>query len=188
MKIAVVCCSLNPDSRSAALAEHLRQPLADAGGEADWIDLRDHPLPLCDGGAAYTDPAVGALADRLAAADAAVLALPIYNYGVNAAAKNLIELAGRSLTDKPVGLVCSAGGHASYMSAMGFAGGLMLDFRCWVVPRFVFAHDGDFGPDATPPEEVVGRLEALAHETVRAAGALARRWPAAPSLPSSRHV
>lgn len=174
MKIAVVCCSLNPDSRSAALAEHLRQPLVDAGTETDWIDLREHPLPLCDGGAAYAHPAVGGLAARLAAADAAVLALPIYNYGVNAAAKNLIELAGRGLTDKPVGLVCSAGGHASYMSVMGFAAGLMLDFRCWIVPRFVFAHDADFGPDARPSPDVVDRLESLGRETARAAVALSR--------------
>ena len=60
MKIAVVCCSLNPDSRSAALAEHLRTPLTDAGAEIDWIDLRDTPLPFCDGAAAYADPAVSA--------------------------------------------------------------------------------------------------------------------------------
>lgn len=172
MKIAVVCCSLNPNSRSAALAEHLRQPLADAGAQVDWIDLRDHPLPMCDGGSAYADPAVSALAGRLAAVQGAVLALPIYNYGVNAAAKNMIELAGRSLTDKPVGLVCSAGGQASYMSVMGFAGGLMLDFRCWIVPRFVFAHDNDFSPEAAPSPEVIQRLQALGHETVRAAGAL----------------
>ena len=94
MKIAVVCCSLNPDSRSAALAEHLRAPLDAAGVTTDWIDLRDHPLPLCDGGAAYADPHVSDVAPRLAAADAIVLALPIYNFDVNAAAKNLVELDG----------------------------------------------------------------------------------------------
>ncbi len=172
MKIAIVCCSLNPTSRSAALAQHLRQPLADAGAQVDWIDLREHPLPLCDGGAAYADPAVSGLAGRLAAAQAAVFALPIYNYGVNAAAKNMIELAGRSLTDKPVGLICSAGGQASYMSVMGFANGLMLDFRCWIVPRFVFAHDKDFDASAAPAQAVIDRIESLGLETARAASAL----------------
>ena len=176
MKIAVVCCSLNPDSRSSALAEHLRAPFDNAGVTTDWIALRDHPLPLCDGGAAYADPVVGDVAARLAAADAVVLALPIYNYGVNAAAKNLIELAGRGLTGKPVGLVCSAGGRASYMSVMGFAAGLMLDFRCWIVPRFVFAHDADFTEPEHPHhanEALQLRLHELAVETHRAAVGLA---------------
>ncbi len=172
MRIAVVCCSLNPESRSAALAQHLREPLARAGADTDWIDLRDHPLPLCDGGAAYGDPAVAGLAQRLARANAVILATPVYNFDVNAAAKNLIELTGRSLTGKVVGLICSAGGRGSYMSATGLVASLMLDFRCWVVPRFVYADDGDFGPDAAPAPAVTQRIDALAHETARAAAAL----------------
>ena len=175
MKIAVVCCSLNPDSRSAALAEHLRAPLTDAGAEIDWIDLRDTPLPFCDGAAAYADPVVSAVAQRLSAADAVILAVPIYNYDVNAAAKNLIELAGNTLTGKVIGLVCSAGGRGSYMSAGGITASLMLDFRCWVVPRFVYADDADFADDdktITVPDALVERLYALAPETLRAAAAL----------------
>mgnify|MGYP000527350815 CR=1 FL=1 len=176
MKIAIVCCSLNPDSRSAVLAEQLRDPLAAADTEIDWVDLRDHPLPLCDGGAAYGDPVVSALAARLADADALLLAVPIYNFAVNAAAKNLVELTGRGWAGKVVGVACSAGGRGSYMSAMGLAGSLMLDFRCWVVPRFVYADDGDF-PDAERPRAVTpalrDRLHDLARDTARAAAALA---------------
>jgi len=172
MKIAVVCCSLNPDSRSATLAKHLRAPLTNAGAEVDWIDLRDHPLPLCDGHTAYGTPEVSALSTRLAAADAIVLAVPIYNYAVNAAAKNLVELTGNGWAGKPVALVCSAGGRGSYMSAMSLVGSLMLDFRCWIVPRFVYADDGDFTEAAEFPEAVIDRLHRLAADTLHAARAL----------------
>ena len=173
MRIAVVCCSLNPTSRSARLAEALHAPLAAAGAEVEHIDLRDHPLPLCDGAAAYADPNVSALAGRLAGCDGFVLALPIYNYTVNAAAKNLTELVGRSFTGKPVGLLCSAGGRASYMSVLGFANGLMLDFRSWIVPRYVYADDDDFDGADGVPEAIRTRIAGLAADTAAAAAAFA---------------
>ena len=171
MRIAIVCCSLNPDSRSSGMAEHLRRPLAEAGVEVDWLDLREHNLPLCNGSTVYGNPTVREVHRRIEAADAAIMVLPIYNYDGNAAAKNLIELTGSSWQHKIVGFVCSAGGRGSYMSVMSLANSLMLDFRCVIVPRFVYADDSDFdehGPDPT----VVDRLGDLARETVRMSNAL----------------
>ena len=175
MRIAVVSCSLNPDSRSARMAARLRAPLEAAGALADWIDLREHPLPLCDGATSYGAPAVGAMAQRLASAQAIVLAAPVYNFDVNAAAKNLIELTGKGAwQDKVVSLVCSAGGRGSYMSAMALANSLMLDFRCVIVPRFVYADDGDF-VGAEISGVIEKRLEDLARETIRFTQALDKK-------------
>ncbi|MEO1235949.1 MAG: NAD(P)H-dependent oxidoreductase [Planctomycetota bacterium] len=178
MQIAVVCCSLNPDSRSATLAEALRAPLADAGAEVDWIDLRDHDLPLCDGTTVYGRPEVRAMSKRLADADAVILATPIYNYDANAAAKNLVELTGKAAwLNKTVGFVCSAGSPVSYMSLMPLAASLMLDFRCLVVPRFVYADDRHFTADGLDPV-ITQRLDELAHQTARLAAALSATVPA----------
>ncbi|MEM8738244.1 MAG: NAD(P)H-dependent oxidoreductase [Planctomycetota bacterium] len=171
MRTAVICCSLNPQSRSAAMAQHLRAPLENAGGTLDWIDLRDHDLPLCDGAAVYARPDVHGLARRVRDADALILALPIYNYDGNAAAKNFIELTGKAWLGKTVSFVCSAGGRGSFMSVMPLANSLMLDFRCLVVPRFVYADDHDF-PDGRMAPAVGQRLIDLAHETTRIAAAL----------------
>ncbi|MEM1107448.1 MAG: NAD(P)H-dependent oxidoreductase [Planctomycetota bacterium] len=176
MQIAVICCSLNPESRSTAMAESLRAPLAKTGADIDWIDLREHDLPLCDGGPAYGSPVVQALVARLTAADAAIFALPIYNYDGNAAAKNLIELTGKGVwLNKTVGFLCSAGGRGSFMSIMGLANSLMLDFRCVIVPRFVYADNSDFATGSTaPPADVEARIVELAEETMRMASALSQ--------------
>ncbi|MEM9418030.1 MAG: NAD(P)H-dependent oxidoreductase [Planctomycetota bacterium] len=174
MRIAVICCSLNPESRSAAMAESLRQPLEQAGVEADWIDLRDHPLPICDGSTAYAMPEVQAIGERVKAADGIILALPIYNYDGNAAAKNLIELTGKpAWLNKTVSFVCSAGGRGSFMSIMPMANSLMLDFRCVIVPRFVYADDSDFPHGAMSPI-IEQRISELAEETVRMTAALSQ--------------
>ena len=75
-----------------------------------------------------------------------------------------------------VGFLCSAGGRASYMSVMAMANSLMLDFRCVIVPRFVYATGDDFSADRTEAmaissDEVTERLDELAAEVVRLATA-----------------
>ncbi len=166
MRVLVVSCSLNPGSRSAVLASAAVEALRGGGHEVEAVDLRETALPMCDGAEAYADPAVGAMAARVSGAEAVLLAVPIYNYDVNAAAKNLIELTGGAWEGKVVGFLCAAGGQRSYMSVMPLANSLMLDFRCVIVPRFVYATAADFEGDALK-DEMRRRVERLAEETGR---------------------
>jgi FMN reductase len=172
MRVFVVACSLNGDSRSALLAESASAALRTQGAEVDYVDLRQHPLPMCDGGATYSEPPVIDLQQRGELADAVLLAVPIYNYNVNAAVKNLVEFVGRSWAGKPVGFCCSAGGRGSFMSVMPLANSLMLDFRCLIVPRFVYAISEDFSDDQ-PNETIRQRIEALCGQLTQLALALA---------------
>src|SRR5947208_16170568 len=106
------------------------------------------------------------------AADGVLVAAPIYNYDVAAAAKNMIELAGSAWENKIVGFLCAAGGMGSYMSVMAYANSLMLDFRCVIIPRFVFATSEGFDGDSITDKKVVRRIETLADELVRFTKAL----------------
>ena len=172
--VHVISCSLSATSRSRVLAEAAVAALRRTGVSAALIDLQALDLPPCDGGDCYDHPAVAPLTRRIAAADAVLVASPVYNYDVNAAAKNLVELTGSAWNDKPVGFLCTAGGSRSYMAPMGLAASLMFDFRCLIVPRFVYAVKEDFdaaGDVAGPLRE---RIEQLAAATVDLARALPR--------------
>ena len=153
----VISASLRPGSLSRVLGLALAKEL---GGE--HVDLREFPLPLCDGEAAYNDPNVDALGAKITAARVILLAVPIYNYDANAAVKNLVELTGSTWEDKIVGFACAAGGHSSYMSVMSLANSLMLDFRCIVLPRFVYATGEDFTDGKLTSKKLVQRLRQLA--------------------------
>ena len=160
--IAVLSCSLNPASRSHRLALETEASLGRVGAATDLIDLRDWDLPVCNGDdSSYDAPGVRDLTARLSRAAGFIVAAPVYNYDLNAAAKNAVELTGRAWRDKPVGFVCAAGGRSSYMSPMGLANSLMLDFRCLIVPRFVYAVKSDFTADGIT-EDVRGRIDQLA--------------------------
>lgn len=182
MNVLVIGCSLNPDSNSQILAREAADEFKALGVTATLIDLREHPLPLCDG--ETTDPATAAIAAAVRAADAIVLAAPVYNFDVNAAAKNLLEHVGSAFEGKLVAFLCSAGGSASYMSVMSLANSLMLDFRCLIVPRFVYSTGPCFRDGKIVSPDVAARLRALCAEVTRLGRALSAA--AAAAVPAAK--
>ncbi len=172
MKVLVISCSLSPASHSAVMARHLADDLLELGADAELIDLRNLPLPLCDGDAAYADPNVALLSAKIDQASAVALAVPIYNYDVGGAARNLIAMTGSAWNEKVVGLIGAAGGQRSYMSLLPLANSLMLDFRCVILPRFVYASRQSFADGQLRDPAIRERLARLARELHQFAGAL----------------
>src|SRR5690606_40190687 len=109
----VVSCSLDPDSRSRVMARHALSCLEKAGQSVEWLDLQETPLPLCDGASVYDDDRVIALTNQLRQARGIIVAAPVYNFDVNAAAKNLLELTGKAWEQQVVGFLLAAGGQSS---------------------------------------------------------------------------
>ncbi len=129
---------------------------------------------MCDGGASYQHKNVAPLAATISDADPILLAVPVYNFDANAAAKNMIELTGRAWTGKVVGFLCAAGGRGSYMSVMSLANSLMLDFRCLIVPRFVYATGEHFDEGDVANEEIIVRTQELCQTALELAEAIHR--------------
>ena len=175
MQQLIISCSLSPKSRSAIVAKQLASDIADQDDDVELLDLRDIELPFCDGGACYGHPNVAKLKDAIGSAGAVTIATPIYNYGVGGATRNLIALTGDSWTEKVVGIVCAAGGDGSYMAVMNIANSLMLDFRSFIIPRFVYVTGKAFDESRTTLEDaaVLERIKQLAAELNRVGTALA---------------
>ena len=74
--------------------------------------------------------------------------------------------------EKVVGFLCAAGGKGSYMSVMSLANSLMLDFRCLILPRFVYSVGEDFEEDEVTDPKVKERVMELAKELDRICVAL----------------
>jgi FMN reductase len=165
---------LNPESNSRKMAKAAYDILNEHGG-AEWLDLRDYELPMCDGGAAYGHKNVEVVAQKIRDAKCILLGVPIYNFDVNAAAKNVIELTGRAWTEKVVGFLCAAGGKSSYMSVMSIANSLMLDFRSLIIPRFVYADGSSFDDTTVSDALVKTRIEELVETAIALTGPVAEQ-------------
>ncbi len=172
MNYLVVSSSLNPDSRSRILAKAAMKSLEEREAAVRFLDLSEYDLPVCDGGLVYGNSQVQEVARMVEQADGILMASPIYNYDLNASAKNLVELTGKAWMSKVAGFLVAAGGQGSYMAVMGLANSLMLDFRTFVIPRFVYATGADFQGKAIADAELTERVEGLAAELIRVTSAL----------------
>lgn len=167
MKIAIVNTNLNPKSKNAILSKEMENLCEKKGCEVDYINLAEIELPFCDGGSCYGDKQVIEVTERVKNSEAIIWCSPIYNYDLNAVAKNFLELTNSAWSEKVVGFICQAGGEKSYMSAMPFGNSLMLDHRCRLVSRFVYATGKDFIEGQLEVDgEVMKRLERLVVETM----------------------
>lgn len=173
LSVLIISCSLNTLSRSYRLAQTAEIAVQNMDVNSELVDLREWDLPLCDGRKSLSHPSVAPLTVKITRASAVLVASPIYNYDLNAVAKNVVELTGTAWSDKPVGFLCTAGGRSSYMSPIGLANSLMLDFRSLIIPRFVYAVKDDFGDDENLSDQLRARVDDLVRAAVDLARALA---------------
>ncbi|MDK2986469.1 MAG: hypothetical protein PWQ96_2113 [Clostridia bacterium] len=88
---------------------------------------------------------------------------------ISCAVKNLYDLTGSAWEGKLVGLMAVGGGRASYMAPMNFLNGLMLNARCLVIPRYVYALEKEIDQETLKSEEVKQRIEQLVKTTIEMA-------------------
>src|SRR6201993_4476834 len=157
-KHLVISTSGNPDSNSRRMGRAAFAHLQKQKVDCDWIDISQMDLPLCDADKCYGMPGSKNLSAAIEAAEGILVAAPVYNFDVAAAAKNMIELTGSAWEDKVVGFLCAAGGMSSYMSVMAYANSLMLDFRTVIIPRFVYATGDSFDGDKLVDAKVEKRV------------------------------
>lgn len=142
--------------------------------ELEFFDLQENPLPMCDGDECYDLPEVIDFRKKIDKANGIIMAIPIYNFNVSSGAKNIVELAGKKLYDKNFGFLCAAGGKNSYMSVMGLANSLMIDYRCYIIPKFVYALKKDFDEISVTNTDIKERIKELGNEMIRITKALSR--------------
>ncbi len=172
MKILILSTSLNPRSKSHTLGLRAQEHLEAEGAETVVIELGELALPACGEPGSFENRQAAQLAERVREADGIIISSPVYNYDVNAACKNAIELTGAGWENKAVGFILTAGGQSSYMAVMSLANSLMLDFRCVIVPRFVYATGEAFRDGALVDEKIDQRLGRLSRDIMR----LAQAW------------
>jgi len=146
--------------------------LANYLDDTEFFDLQNNPLPMCDGDECYDLPEVLTFREKVENADGIIMAIPVYNFNVSSGAKNIVELGGRMLYDKTFGFICAAGAKSSYMSVMSLANSLMIDFRCYIIPKFVYATKHDFENEKIINKDIEERIEELGNELIRVSKAL----------------
>src|SRR5260370_30106772 len=132
-KYLVVSTSGNPDSNSRRMAQVAFAHLQKRKVDCTWMDISEMDLPMCDADKCYLNPAAQKLNKAVETADGILIAAPVYNFDVAAAAKNMIELTGSSWEEKVVGFLCAAGGNSNYIGGVAYPNRLIVDFRPGII-------------------------------------------------------
>ncbi len=111
--------------------------------------------------------------DALTAADAVILATPVYRGSMTGVLKNLLDhVPVEALRDTPVGLVAMGASDHHYLGAERHLRDVLAFFGALVAPTAVYLTSADF-TDGAPGERAGGRLDALVDTVARLAARLA---------------
>ncbi|MAV64197.1 MAG: flavoprotein [Candidatus Marinimicrobia bacterium] len=162
----IISSSLNPSSNSRKMGLFLNKELKSKNVSCDFLDLQNYSIPFCGDKSAYDNIHVKNIKEKILNAKTIVICSPIYNYDLSASIKNILELTGKAWYEKNVGFLCAAGGKSSYMSPMSFMNSMILDFRCLIIPQFVYALGSDFDESRIISKDIKERILSLANYAV----------------------
>lgn len=187
-KVLVFAGSIRQGSLNRRLARLAERLVRDMGGEATWLDLRDHPMPIfnADLEAAGGRPEA---ADRMRAAwlshDGVLIASPEYNGSISPLLKNAIDWVSRAIpgddrsayAGRVVGLMAASDGVLGGTRALPQLRLVLSQLGALVLPRQVglpraqhvlLRDDGQLDDSATEQ-----RVAALVLDVIDVAGKLA---------------
>lgn len=138
-KTLLVVGSVRLGRQSHKIASYLEQLFREYDGiEVEILDLIDYPLPMMEeryGILPNPSELVREVGERIRAADAAILVSPEYGGSFSGVLKNAIDLFGRQLSDKPIGVVTTSGGKLGGVNASHHLQNLILSIRSFPMPQ-----------------------------------------------------
>lgn len=188
VRVLVLPGSTRTDSFSKKLGRAAAAIVKEAGGEATFVDLRDHPMPLYDGDleAAEGLPAAAvALRAVVKQHHAVVFATPEYNASLSAVLKNAIDWLSRPYAAEPgvsvwknktAGLLSASPGALGGMRALVHLRQVLMNLGVLVVTEqfalgnaaTAFGADGRLA-DAKAKTSVVTVVQRVVHVASRLA-------------------
>jgi NAD(P)H-dependent FMN reductase len=167
VNLLIVSTHLSPGNRTLAAAHEAAEAASRQGFVPEVLDLATVPLPPCDGNTCYADPRVIEVTAKVAAAAAVWFCSPVYNYNLNSAAKQFVELTNSAWPDKIVACVATAGGSFAFMAWLPLANSLLVDHHCHLVPRHVYLSRDSVDESGRLNESSIKRLDDLGLQTAR---------------------
>ena len=152
MRVLCLASSLRAGSRTSNVVAAAARVVAESGHDAEVLELKDVAMEFCDGraleayGAGMRDAAA-----RLAAADAYVIGMPVYCYGVPGVLKNFLDVTCKGMKRKPFAIAAVGGGERSFLACADLQKTLLYEVQGRPYAPVFYASDRHFsGGDLLP--------------------------------------
>ena len=170
-RIAAILGSVTPPGRLSSAVSGALERAAASGHSTTLLDLGQLSLGFADGRPLdqLTDD-TPTLVRSIEAADAVILATPVYRATLTGALKNALDLLPiQALQAKPVGVVAMGATLHHFLGAESHLRDILAWFGAWQLPAGVYLSSGDFTDGNLAPgaaeslDQLVAALVALAN-------------------------
>lgn len=190
MKLVMVVGAATKPGRLHNAVEALALKLAAHGDiDATVLNLATSRVAICDGRPLEDyDAATREAVDAIAAADAVLLAAPVYRASFPGVLKNLLDLLPvEALRDKTVGILAMGGSAHHYLGVDSHLRLVLAWFGALVAPNSVYLTNRDFAEGKLASDSAVADLLALG-ETLVALAAIVGRHRFGPTPLAARYT
>lgn len=146
-KIVIIQSSLNENSTTAHLTSKTYHILKEKANclTIEILDLREIELQFCDGRDLMKyNSDLQKVYTLLSDADGFIIGMPVYRYSLSGVLKNFLDIVGRSMENKVVGILENCGTIRSYLASVDLIKILSYDLESIVVHPVVQTIEGDF--------------------------------------------
>ena len=160
--LVVIQGSLNKNSKTAVIVDHILQILLEKSIKHSVIDLRKIKLEFCDGRKIeeYNDDLKNAY-ELMKSASAYIIGMPVYCYSVSGVLKNFLDITCNSMKGKFAGIICNAGGLMSYLASAELMKILSYEVHVLSVQPTVYAWDSDFQNGKIANQKVLNKANEM---------------------------
>ena len=161
-QVVLIQSSLNPDSNTATMVQAAAELLDAKQIGREIIDLRDLELQFCDSRklSEYNSDLQNAY-KTIEEAQALLFGMPVYCYSLSGALKNFIDITAGAMEKKMGGILCNAGGKASYMASADLEKILAFESHVTTIQPNVYTTYDDYVNGKLTGEKALQKLGEL---------------------------
>jgi FMN reductase len=174
LKILAVVGSLNRNSATRHVLQHVVRQLRALGCDVDVLDLLEEPLALFNPDSAHACTGFDALKKRVEQADAYILGTPDYHGSISSAMKNFLDHFWHEFAGKLFATIVAS--HEKGLTVTDQLRTVARQCYAWTMPYGVsFADEMDVKDGEIVTEGFRKRLEMFVHDILNYGGLLARQ-------------
>ena len=167
-QVVLIQGSLNKESRTSVLINHMAEEIMHTGLEVNVLDLRNIQMEFCDGRSLKEyHPEVRGAYQAIEQANAFIIGMPVYCYSVSGPLKNFIDITSGAMEKKIAGILCNAGGKQSYMSSADLSNILAYESHVTTIPPIVYSNSEDFDDQTLTSDKVKSKIRELTEHLAR---------------------
>lgn len=166
-KITIIQSSLRQGSNTAIVCRTFAEKCDARGLYVYYVDLKDVEMELCDARPLDEYSASMQKVYRIMEeSEAVIFGMPVYQYTMSGVLKNFIDIAGKAVAGKPIGVIVNAGGPNCFMASQDVFNALQFEYESTSIMPTPYTWSADFQNGKLVNQKVFDKLEELAEKII----------------------